>query len=117
MSGQGPYYGQKAWFSFFHPEKNLTSVLERYSNEIKRVVGVIDRHLKKQGTEYLVGDKCTFADLAFVMWHQTMPRLVDGWDYQTETPAFHAWNERLQSRPAVKKIFEEKAKATAEAQH
>jgi len=117
MSGQGPYYGQKAWFSFFHPEKNLTSVLERYSNEIKRVVGVIDRHLKKQGTEYLVGDKCTFADLAFVMWHQTMPRLVDGWDYQTEAPTFHAWNERLQSRPAVKKIFEEKAKATAAAQH
>jgi glutathione S-transferase len=117
MSGQGPYYGQKAWFSFFHPEKNLTSVLERYSNEIKRVVGVIDRHLKKQGTEYLVGDKCTFADLAFVMWHQTMPRLVDDWDYQTEAPAFHAWNERLQSRPAVKKIFEEKAKATAAAQH
>lgn len=117
MSGQGPYYGQKAWFSFFHPEKNLTSVLERYSNEIKRVVGVIDRHLKKQGTEYLVGDKCTFADLAFVMWHQTMPRLVDGWDYQTEVPTFHAWNERLQSRPAVKKIFEEKAKATAAAQH
>jgi glutathione S-transferase len=117
MSGQGPYYGQKAWFSFFHPEKNLTSVLERYSNEIKRVVGVIDRHLKQQGTEYLVGDKCTFADLAFVMWHQTMPRLVDGWDYQTEMPTFHAWNERLQSRPAVKKIFEEKAKATAAAQH
>lgn len=117
MSGQGPYYGQKAWFSFFHSEKNLTSVLERYSNEIKRVVGVIDRHLKKQGTEYLVGDKCTFADLAFVMWHQTMPRLVDGWDYQTEAPTFHAWNERLQSRPAVKKIFEEKAKATAAAQH
>lgn len=117
MSGQGPYYGQKAWFSFYHPEKNLTSVLERYSNEIKRVVGVIDRHLKKQGTEYLVGDKCTFADLAFVMWHQTMPMLVDGWDYQTEVPAFHAWNERLQSRPAVKKIFEEKAKAMAAAQH
>jgi len=115
MSGQGPYYGQKAWFSFFHPEKNLTSVLERYSNEIKRVVGVIDRHLKKQGTEYLVGDKCTFADLAFVMWHQTMPRLVDGWDYQTEMPAFHAWNERLQSRPAVKKVLEEKAKAMAAA--
>lgn len=117
MSGQGPYYGQKAWFSFFHSEKNLTSVLERYSNEIKRVVGVIDRHLKNQGTEYLVGDKCTFADLAFVMWHQTMPRLVDGWDYQAEAPTFHAWNERLQSRPAVKKIFEEKAKATAAAQH
>jgi len=117
MSGQGPYYGQKAWFTFFHPEKNLTSVLERYGNEIKRVVGVIDRHLKKQGTDYLVGDKCTFADLAFVMWHQTMPRLVDNWDYKTEAPAFHAWNERLQSRPAVKKVFEDKAKAMAAAKH
>jgi glutathione S-transferase len=64
----GPYFGQRAWFIFYHPEKNLTSCLDRYGNEIKRVLGVIDAHLKKTGTEYLVGDKCTYADLAFVPW-------------------------------------------------
>jgi glutathione S-transferase len=54
MSGQGPYFGQGAWFTKFHPEK-LPSAQERYLNEIKRVVGVLDKHL--QGREYLVGDK------------------------------------------------------------
>jgi len=50
----------------YHPEKDLTSCLDRYGNEIRRVLGVIDAHLKKTGSEYLVGDKCTYADLMFM---------------------------------------------------
>lgn len=61
-SGQGPYFGQMGWFAHHHPEK-IPSVLERYTKEILRVNGVIDLHLGKQGTGYLVGDKCTYADL------------------------------------------------------
>ncbi|TKA65363.1 hypothetical protein B0A49_12212 [Cryomyces minteri] len=109
VSGQGPYFGQKAWFSNFHPEKNLTSAIDRYANEIKRVIGVIDSHLKKQGTEYLVGDKCTYADLVFISWQQMLPFLMmdqkfDANDY----PHFKTWNDKLMSRPTVKKVFEEK---------
>lgn len=44
-SGQRPYYGKKAWFSHNHPEQ-LASAVERYAAEIKRVVGVLDRHLQ-----------------------------------------------------------------------
>ncbi|RYP63031.1 hypothetical protein DL770_009475 [Monosporascus sp. CRB-9-2] len=51
-SGQGPYFGQMGWFGHHHPEK-IPSVLERYSNEIKRVDSVIDLHLEKQASEYL----------------------------------------------------------------
>ena len=54
MSGQGPYFGQAAWFCKFHPEQ-LKSAQDRYLNEIKRVVSVLDRHL--EGKQYLVGDK------------------------------------------------------------
>jgi len=55
-SGQGPYFGQAAWFKKFHPEQ-LPSAQTRYQNEIKRVFGVIDNHLKSTGKQYLTGDK------------------------------------------------------------
>jgi len=113
MSGQGPYYGQKAWFSNFHAEK-LPSAEERYANEIRRVVGVIDAHLKKQGTPYLVGDKATYADLAWVTWNSLLGWLTPDFDTAKEFPVFHAWHERLVNRPAVKKVLEAKAKKGAE---
>ncbi|KAF7505219.1 hypothetical protein GJ744_001148 [Endocarpon pusillum] len=55
MSGQGPYFGQKAWFSNYHAEK-VPSAEARYEAEIKRVLGVIEAHLKKTGGKYLVGE-------------------------------------------------------------
>jgi glutathione S-transferase len=54
MSGQGPYFGQAAWFTKFHSEQ-VKSAQDRYLDQIKRVVSVLDKHL--QGKQYLVGDK------------------------------------------------------------
>jgi len=110
MSGQGPYFGQKAWFSNFHSEK-LPSAETRYANEVRRVIGVIDSHLGKHGTEYLVGDKCTYADLAWVTWDAGLGWLVPDLDTAKEFPLFHAWHEKLMARPAVKRAFEKKAAA------
>ncbi len=62
-SGQGPYYGQAAWFLVYHPEK-IPSAIERYMNEIFRVLGVLESVLSKQ--EWLVGGKPTIADLSFL---------------------------------------------------
>lgn len=53
-SGQGPYYGQYGWFTLYHPEK-IPSAIERYKDQIWRVVSVLDKIL--EGREYLVGDK------------------------------------------------------------
>ena len=116
-SGQGPYFGQRAWFTLYHPEKNLTSCLDRYGNEIKRVLGVIDSHLKASGREFLVGDKVTYADLAFVPWHWLLeyPPHLMGEDFVKEWkekyPVCWAWNEKLQARPAVKKCRDERMEA------
>ncbi|KAF2231814.1 glutathione S-transferase [Viridothelium virens] len=109
ISGQGPYFGQKAWFSNYHHEK-VPSAEQRYAGEIRRVLGVIDAHLKKQQTEYLVGNKATYADLAWVTWDVMLGWLVPDLDYQKEFPLFAAWHARLVARPAVKKVLEEKAK-------
>lgn len=102
----------------YHPEK-IDSCLERYGNEIRRVLGVIDSHLKKTGRQYLVGDKCSYADLAFMPWHWLLlsPPHVNGEDFPNEWkekyPTAWAWNERVQQRPAVKKAREDRQAAIA----
>ena len=62
-SGQGPYFGQAAWFTFYHPEK-IQSAQDRYKKEIIRVLGVLDNVLSQRS--WLVSDKCTIADLSFI---------------------------------------------------
>jgi len=104
VSGQGPYFGQRAWFANYHSEK-IPSAIERYGNEIKRVTGVVNAHLKKQGTQFLVGDKLTYADLAFIPWFNMMGWLVPEWDYKSENAEFTAWLERLTSRDSVKNVM------------
>ena len=56
VSGQGPYFGQVFYFQHYHSEK-LPSVIDRFLNEVRRVSGVLDKHLATN--QYLVGDKCT----------------------------------------------------------
>ncbi|KAI9811839.1 MAG: glutathione S- transferase, nitrogen catabolite repression regulator [Pycnora praestabilis] len=112
MSGQGPYFGQAAWFTYFHSEKN-ESARTRYVNEMKRVISVLNRHL--EGRQYLVGNKCTYADLSFVTWQNMITFIMkdEVLDTAGDYPNYHAWNERLMARPAVKKVMAEKQQAMA----
>ena len=45
----------------FHPEK-LPSAQKRYMVEVKRTLSVLDDHLAKSSSGWLVGDKFTYAD-------------------------------------------------------
>jgi len=104
VSGQGPYFGQAAWFSFYHHEQ-LPSAKERYMKEIERVTSVLDTWLQKH--EFLVGDKCSYADLSFVPWAVSAKRLdADGKIFVGKYSAYEAWMGKLTSRPAVRKIME-----------
>ncbi|KAG5949633.1 hypothetical protein E4U53_005804 [Claviceps sorghi] len=111
MSGQGPYFGQLVWFSRYHPDK-VPSAVTRYANEVKRVTGVIDAHLKKQKTEYLVGDKLTYADLMFVPWAVYIAK-VDEDLHLEEYDAYSAWLKRLTDRPVVAKLWKQTQDAIA----
>ncbi|EKM53806.1 uncharacterized protein PHACADRAFT_260340 [Phanerochaete carnosa HHB-10118-sp] len=109
-SGQGPYFGQAAWFIRYHSEQ-LPSAQERYKNEIKRVLGVLESVLSKQ--EWLVGGKATIADLSFIPWNDiAIPAFTD-FDFATEFPATAAWNRKLHGRTSVKKILETRAAVNA----
>ena len=80
-----PYFGQWSWFQNRHSEK-IPSAIERYSNEIRRVFGVLDSVLAKQ--KYLVGDKVTVADLAFIPWNAgALARAIPHDDAEKNYPA------------------------------
>ncbi|KAG7118290.1 Glutathione S-transferase-like protein gedE like [Verticillium longisporum] len=109
-SGQGPYFGQAVWFAKFHPE-DLPSAKERYVEQTVRVLSVLDKLL--EGKEYLVGNKCTYADIAFVNWNATAENVIlkSDWDEKVEKkyPNFVAWHRRVTERPIIKDVLQRQA--------
>lgn len=113
VSGQGPYYGQAVWFKRFHSEK-VQSAIERYTNEVNRVSAVLDGHLGKQkvkhGEAWLVGDKCSYADLAFITYQFIMNVMLEKEEYDVDKfPHVKDWLSRLTSRVAVKNVLDNTA--------
>lgn len=108
MSGQGPYFGQAVWFTRFHPEQ-IESAKERYVKEIRRVSGVLDKFLADK--EYLVGDKFSYVDLAFIPWFKVVTLFEI--DLAKEFPNVEAWLNRQKVRPAVEKALKLRDEAVA----
>lgn len=113
MSLQGPFFHQAGWFNFLHPEK-VPSVQNRFNDECKRQLGVLDGVL--EGKQWLVGDKMTYADLSFVPWndilHQCIPMQLE--DRFKEFPNVKAWHERMIARDSWAKLAEVRKKAMEE---
>lgn len=97
-------------FNIFHEKiygESPESAKVRYGAEVKRVAGVLDSVLKDR--DWLVGDKCTYADLAFVMWNMQIAFFMAGregdqaWRPE-EFPHFTRWQEAMLARESVKKV-------------
>jgi GST-like protein len=95
MGGLGPMLGQTHHFRNYAPEK-IEYAINRYSNEAKRLYGVMDTQLGK--TQYLAGDDYTIADIASFPWTRS-------WQNQgielAEFPNVKRWHEAIAARPAV----------------
>jgi glutathione S-transferase len=103
MSGQGPYFGQAVWFKVHHPDF-IRSCYDRYVNEIRRVAGVMNSVLEKRA--YLVGEKCSYADLSFVIWFQFVPWITNNkLDLEREYPYLNTWLDSMRGRPAVRDVL------------
>ncbi|KAI2606303.1 glutathione S-transferase [Hypoxylon fragiforme] len=115
ISGQGPYYGQAVWFSRVHHEK-LPSAIERYTKEMERVRSVLELHLSRSPSGWLVGDKMTVADLAWVMWEQigTLILLFQDIHLEGKYPHYDAWYKKLLERPTVRKVLLSRTKSLRE---
>lgn len=91
--------GQSNHFTRYAPEK-IPYGINRYQNETRRLYGVLDKHLQNSKSGYLVGDRCTIADIAH--WGWVSASFWAGVDL-SEFPALKAWEERMLERPAVEK--------------
>ncbi|KAH6618845.1 glutathione S-transferas-like protein [Boeremia exigua] len=118
-SGQGPYYGQAVWFTKYHPEV-VESARARYCREIERVTGVLDGHLRAQeagedGGKWLVGGKCSYADLAFLPWQVWAGKVLGDTTDLSEFTEVAAWVERMGAREKVAIAFPEASSAAKDA--
>jgi GST-like protein len=100
MGGVGPMLGQAHHFRVYAPEKIEYSI-NRYTNEAKRLYGVIDRQVAKAG--YLAGDEYTIADIATFPWLRSWKN--QGIDFD-EFPNAKRWFDEISERPAVQRGVE-----------
>ncbi|KAI9852372.1 MAG: hypothetical protein M1838_000894 [Thelocarpon superellum] len=98
-AGVGPMQGQANHFSRYAPE-HIEYGINRYRNETRRLYRVLDSHLASAKTEYLVGNKCTIADIAHIGWIKISS--YAGVDL-TEFPTLKAWEQRMLARPGVER--------------
>jgi GST-like protein len=112
MASIGPMLGQAGHFRNYAPEK-IAYAIDRYTNEAKRLYGVLDHRLA--GHEYLA-DEFSIADIAVYPW-LARPDFhgVDVGDY----PNVARWREAIAARPAVRRgllVPETTARAPMDAQ-
>jgi GST-like protein len=97
MGGVGPMLGQNHHFRLYAPEK-LDYAITRYTNEAKRIYGVIDRRLAV--SKFLGGSQYSIADMATFPWlrnWQNQGVLMD--DY----PHLKKWFDGIAARAAVQR--------------
>ncbi len=101
MGGVGPMIGQIGFFhKFAGKEIEDKRPLERYVNETKRLLGVVDRQL--DGKEWMLGDSYSIADIAIFPWMRTLIGFYDVGDmveYDSFTNVVE-WVKRAEARPA-----------------
>ena len=104
MGGIGPMFGQLGFFHKFAGKDFADKrPLERYVNEAKRLLDVIEQRL--DGRQWIMDDDYTIADISMLGWVRNLigfygaRELVD-FDSLTHVPA---WLNRGLARPAVER--------------
>lgn len=103
MGGIGPMFGQLGFFhKFAGREYEDKRPRDRYVNELKRLLGVLDSRL--EGREWIMGDY-SIADIASLGWVRNLigfyeARELVGFD---DFKNVAAWLERGLARPAVQR--------------
>ncbi len=100
VGGVGPMLGQAHHFRIYAPEK-LEYAINRYTNEAKRLYGVIDKQVSK--TAYLAGNEYTVADIATFPWLRSWKNQGIDW---ADFPHAKRWFDEIAARPAVQRGVE-----------
>ncbi len=97
MASVGPMLGQTHHFRMYAPEK-IAYAIDRYSNETKRLYGVLDKRLGQ--SPYVAGDQYTIADIAIFPWLRSWQNQGIDW---ADFPKLKAWFDTIAARPAVQR--------------
>ncbi|RUX49911.1 glutathione S-transferase, partial [Mesorhizobium sp. M7A.F.Ca.CA.002.09.1.1] len=104
MASVGPMFGQVGFFHKFAGREIADKrPLERYRDESKRLLGVLDGRLK--GRKWIMGNDYTIADISLLGWVRNLigfyeARELVGFD---DFAHLGTWLERGLARPAVQK--------------
>lgn len=89
--------GQAHHFRIYAPQK-IDYAVDRYTNEAKRLYGVMDRQLAKH--RFIAGKDYSIADIAIFPWTRS-------WKNQgielADFPHVQRWHEKIANRPAVQR--------------
>ncbi len=100
MGGVGPMLGQAHHFRNYAPKK-IDYAIERYTNEAKRLYGVLDRRLGATG-DWLAAGEYSIADIATWPWirsHENQGVSLGEFGH------VQRWFERIGERPAVQRAI------------
>jgi glutathione S-transferase len=101
MAGLGPMFGQLGHFFKYAKDKcDHPYPVERYTNEAKRLLSVLDKRL--DGQNYLAGEY-SVADIATFPWLNCLEEFYEATE-QVDLYSFQnvaAWRARCNERPAV----------------
>jgi GST-like protein len=100
MGGVGPMLGQAHHFRIYAPEK-IDYAVNRYTNEAKRLYGVMDLQLAKH--KYIAGNQYTIADIAIFPWLRSWQNQGIDW---ADFPHLKKWFDLISKRPAVQRGVE-----------
>lgn len=101
MGGVGPMFGQFGHFYKYAGEKCTHPYPEeRYRTEVRRQLAVLDKRL--EGTDYLVGNQYTIADIATFPWVGCIDWAYEAWEHLgvEEFKNVAAWHKRCDEKPA-----------------
>ena len=102
-----PFFGQAHHFRRFAPEQ-VPYAIERYTNETRRLYGVMDKHLAT--AEYLAAGEYTIADIATFPW--AARHEWQGVDL-AEFANLKRWYDAIWARPAVRRATTCRERAAA----
>ena len=97
MGGIGPNFGQAHHFRRAAPER-VPYGIERYTNETRRLWGVLDDRLNEQ--EWIAAGEFTIADIAVFPWIMRYEWQGISFD---EFPNVSRWFKALEERPGVQR--------------
>jgi GSH-dependent disulfide-bond oxidoreductase len=97
MGSVGPMLGQAHHFRRYAPQQ-IEYAIERYTNESRRLYGVMDRRLAH--AHYFAGSAYSIADIAVFPW--TRSHDAQGVDFAAY-PNVKRWFDEVSARPAVQR--------------